>query len=66
MKKILVIGGHGFLGRNLQEEFGKSIHDMYYESRRTGWDLSNYEEFKSKLATLMPDIIINAAAYVLT
>jgi len=63
-KKILVIGGHGFLGRNLQEEFKNSVHDVRYESRRTGWDLSKYEEFKSKLETLNPDMIINAAAHV--
>lgn len=64
MKKILVLGGYGFMGKNIQEEFSGSDYEMFYESRRTGFDLDNYEVTVNKLREIMPDVILYAAAHV--
>lgn len=64
MKKVLVLGGHGFMGKNIQEIFKDSDYEMYYESRKTGFDLSNYSNTRINLKNINPDIIIYAAAHV--
>ena len=64
MKKILVLGGHGFMGKNIQDLFRNTEYEMFYESRRTGLDLNNYEVTLSKFKEINPDIIIHAAAHV--
>lgn len=62
--RILVIGGHGFMGKNIQAEFFATNHTMFYESRRTGLDLLDYKTIINKLNEIQPDIIIHAAAHV--
>jgi GDP-L-fucose synthase len=62
--KILVLGGFGFMGKNIKEEFSNSSYIMYYESRKTGLDLCNYEITFKKIKEINPDIIIHAAAHV--
>jgi GDP-L-fucose synthase len=64
MKNILVLGGHGFMGKNIQKIFKSSPYNMFYESRRTGFDVSNLEITTKKLIKIAPDIIIFAAAHV--
>lgn len=64
MKKILVLGGHGFMGKNIQDIFPSSEYEMYYESRRTELDLNNYEVIKTRLKQIDPEVIIYAAAHV--
>jgi len=63
-KRILVLGGHGFMGRNIQKVFNDTEHKMYYESRRTNCDITNMFQLKSKLVNINPHIIIFAAANV--
>ncbi len=64
MEKILVIGGNGFLGKNLKKVFDNTKYEMYYESRSTGLDLTDYDLTLGKIEEIKPDIIINAAANV--
>jgi GDP-L-fucose synthase len=64
MKKILILGGNGFLGKNLNIIFKNSVYEIYNESRQTGCDILNYNEFEIKIRTLKPDFIINSAAHV--
>lgn len=64
MAKILVLGGHGFMGKNLQAIFSGSAHEVLYESRRTGCDMFNLEGLVNKIRSITPDVIINAAANV--
>jgi len=64
MKKILILGGYGFLGQNLSKVFKDSNYEIHLESRRSGCDILNYEQFLGVVKKINPDIIINAAAHV--
>jgi GDP-L-fucose synthase len=63
-EKIMILGGFGFMGKNLNEIFTSSDYKIYNESRRTNCDITNYTQLKNKIKTINPDIIINAAAHV--
>lgn len=64
MKKILILGGYGFLGKNLNKVFEKSKYQIFNESRRTNCDILDYINFEERLKDINPDYIINAAAHV--
>jgi GDP-L-fucose synthase len=65
MKKILILGGYGFLGKNLSNVL--SINNNYHifsESRRSGCDILDLSQLKNTIKSINPDVIINAAANV--
>jgi GDP-L-fucose synthase len=64
MSKILILGGYGFMGKNLNEVFKNSDHTIYNESIRTGCDIRLYNRIVETIQRINPDIIINAAAHV--
>jgi len=64
MKKILIIGAYGFLGKNLVNELDKTNYSLFKESRRTGFDLFDLKNVEQKFFNIQPDIIINCAAHV--
>lgn len=64
MKKILILGGFGFMGKNLNDVFKESGYEIFNESRRTDCDMTNYSQLKGKIKRINPDIIIHAAAHV--
>lgn len=64
MKNILVLGGNGFMGKNIQKVFKFSSHNMFYESRRTGFDLYDLDSTIENITDIAPDVIIFAAANV--
>ena len=64
MRKILIFGGHGFLGKNLKDLFDGSTYEILYVSRRDGVDLRNEENVIKILSKFNPDIIVHAAAHV--
>ena len=63
MKTILILGGDGFLGRNLNLQLGDQ-YILHNASRRTGCDMMNYEDLEKTILNVHPHIIINAAAHV--
>ena len=64
MKKILILGGFGFMGKNLNQVLDPTRYTIVNESRRTGCDARDYAVLKQKIQHINPDIIINAAANV--
>jgi dTDP-4-dehydrorhamnose reductase len=66
MKKILLIGRNGQVGQELQDLFSnKSIarQTELIALGRQELDLLQPEQIKSTIATIKPDLVINAAAY---
>ena len=65
MKRILILGGFGFMGKNINQVFAiNNKYEIFNESRRTDCDVINLPQLKSKLENINPDIIIFAAANV--
>jgi len=63
MKKIVIIGGFGFLGKNLQNVFENSEYQVECISRRNGFDLHEKNAIKKFLEEKKPDYIINCVAH---
>lgn len=63
-KKILITGGHGFVGSNLVKKLKGTNYKLFPLSRRDGVDLKNYKEFSKIYKKIMPDVVINLSAHV--
>ena len=63
-KKILILGGSGFVGQNIADAFKENGIAYSTASRATGVDLRDPEQAIALLKKEQPDIIINCAARV--
>lgn len=59
--KVLIIGAKGMLGSALVREFEKADEVIAWD--REELDITQVESVKSKVKSLRPDLVINAAAY---
>lgn len=63
MINVLILGGYGFMGQNLQKVFkNDKQYNIVIGSRRNGVDMTNRQKLLDYLKDTKPDIIINAAA----
>ena len=62
--KVIVLGGTGFLGKFVVELLKERGHEVFSVSRHEGVDINNFEQFKSRLAEVQPEVIVNCAAHV--
>lgn len=62
--RVLVLGGHGFVGHALASELEAAGHQVISLSRRDGLDLMDLEKTRSTLTEVAPAAIFNAAAHV--
>lgn len=63
-KKVVVLGGFGFLGSHVINELNIAKYDVVIFSRRNGYDVLDFPKFASKLSEEKPYAIINCAAHV--
>lgn len=64
IKKIIILGGYGFLGKQVVAECQRKGYEVIILSRRNGYDILDFPKFATKLKEEQPDAIINAAAHV--
>jgi GDP-L-fucose synthase len=64
MKKVVVLGGAGFLGANVVAALQKRGYDVEACSRRTGVDARDERCLSEHLRQIKPAIVINCAAHV--
>ncbi len=60
---ILVLGGHGFIGKHLVDVLTKMKYKVLAISRRDGVDLTNYTKTLECFSKTKPNIIVNCAAH---
>lgn len=62
--KVLVLGGHGFVGKSVSEDLKASEHKTFALSRRDGLNLTDLNCTRKFFKEIRPDAIINCAAHV--
>lgn len=62
--KIIILGGYGFVGKNLVNTLNKTEQKIYPISRREGLYLTDYYSTKKYFIEIKPDAIVNCAAHV--
>lgn len=61
--KIIVLGGAGFIGKNLLQKLQGSGHEVQSLSKSAGFDLTDLAQAQAVFKRIQPDAIINCAAH---
>ena len=62
--RILILGGTGFIGKNLQSRLKKtSGHEVVAVSKSTGVNLLDFDQTASCIKEIQPDIVFNVASH---
>lgn len=64
IKKVVVLGGQGFLGSHVMNLLRKKGYDSITLSRRSGVDGRNFDDIFQALKKITPDAVINCVAHV--
>ncbi len=64
MKKVIVLGGNGFLGKHVMSLLKVKKYEAVSISRHEGCDITNLKAFTKKLKSERPDAVVNCAAHV--
>jgi GDP-L-fucose synthase len=62
--KIVILGGHGFVGKALRVKHQAADHEIIRLSRRDGLDLTDFDATVAAFVRENPDVIYNCAAHV--
>ena len=62
--KIIVLGGHGFVGKSLVRRLLDYPYEIFPLSRVDGLDLTDLDSTKKYFSDIKPDVIVNCAAHV--
>lgn len=62
--KVIVLGGHGFVGKSVVQMLNQSKHDVFPLSRIDRLNLLDIECTKKHFSDIKPNVIINCAAHV--
>ena len=62
--KIIVLGGHGFVGKSLVRRLLDYPYEIFPLSREDGLDLTDLDSTKKYFSDIKPDVIVNCAAHV--
>ena len=60
--KIVLLGKNGQVGSNILKKNKDYLFNLFSFSRRE-LDISNFQDFESKMNIIKPDVIVNATAY---
>jgi dTDP-4-dehydrorhamnose reductase len=63
MKKVLVTGANGQLGKTFKALSGKITSLKWVFEEKKGLNIADFEETDRKIAQIAPDVVINCAAY---
>lgn len=62
--KVLVAGGHGFVGKQVVPMLQAQGHEVLTASRKDGVDLTDLDRTKTLIARVKPEVLVNCAAHV--
>ena len=63
MKKIIIIGSRGFIGKYVLEEISSKKNIKVYEGYKEKIDILDIDSFKKCIRKIKPDVVINLAAF---
>ena len=59
MERTLILGGSGFVGRELMEQFGRAGTSFSREDGYVRLDATRYDDLRATLHRLQPEVLVN-------